>query len=58
MSVGVWSLQLGVDVLFVHQPGWTTPRTGSVLRAGAIGEGALNSPTVVKFPQENTSDGN
>lgn len=58
MSVGVWSVQLGVDLLFVHQPGWTTPRTGSVLQAGAIGEGALNSPTVVKFPRENTSDGN
>lgn len=50
MSAGVWSLQLGhsVDLLLLQQPGWTTPRTGSVLQA--IGEGVLNNPPVVKFP--------
>lgn len=41
MSDGVWFLQWGHsgDLLFVQQSGWTTPHTGSVLQAGAPGEG-------------------
>lgn len=41
MSNGVWFLLWGHsgDLLFVQQPGWTTSHTGSMLQAGALGQG-------------------
>lgn len=44
--------------VFVQQPGWAAPRPGSVLQAGAVGEGLLSHPILLKSPGESTCYGN